>query len=38
MRVVAGDVTPHIIANSGHWLMEEQPEATIAALKTFIDG
>jgi pimeloyl-ACP methyl ester carboxylesterase len=25
------------IANSGHWLMEEQPEATMAAIQQFID-
>ena len=37
MRVVASDVTSHIIANSGHWLMEEQPEATVAAIKGFVD-
>jgi uncharacterized RmlC-like cupin family protein len=27
-----------IIANSGHWLMEEQPEATIAAIRAFLQG
>jgi pimeloyl-ACP methyl ester carboxylesterase len=37
MRFVAADVTPQVIANSGHWLMEEQPEATIAAIKAFLD-
>jgi pimeloyl-ACP methyl ester carboxylesterase len=37
MRVVATDVTPQVIANSGHWLMEEQPAATIAAIKGFIE-
>jgi len=26
-----------VIANSGHWLMEEQPAATIAAIKAFLD-
>ena len=37
MRFVASDVTTKLIANSGHWLMEEQPEATVAAIKAFID-
>jgi pimeloyl-ACP methyl ester carboxylesterase len=36
MRVVATDVTPQVIANSGHWLMEEQPAATIAAIRNFL--
>jgi hypothetical protein len=25
-------------ANSGHWLMEEQPAATVAAVRAFLDG
>ncbi|HEX4183035.1 MAG TPA: alpha/beta fold hydrolase [Caulobacteraceae bacterium] len=25
-----------VIANSGHWLMEEQPDATIAAITAFL--
>ena len=37
MRVVATDVTPQVIANSGHWLMEEQPAATIAAIRSFLE-
>jgi pimeloyl-ACP methyl ester carboxylesterase len=37
MRFVATDVTPFVIPNSGHWLMEEQPAATIAALRGFLD-
>ena len=36
MRVVASTVTSEIIANSGHWLMEEQPDATVAAIKAFL--
>jgi pimeloyl-ACP methyl ester carboxylesterase len=36
MRFVATDVTAHVVANSGHWLMEEQPEATVAAIKAFL--
>jgi pimeloyl-ACP methyl ester carboxylesterase len=37
LRFVATDVTSVVIANSGHWLMEEQPAATIAAIRSFLD-
>ena len=37
MRNAANNVTEVIIANSGHWLMEEQPAATIAAVRDFLD-
>ncbi len=37
MRFVASDVTAQVIDNSGHWLMEEQPDATVAAIKGFLD-
>ena len=37
MRSAATDVTECVIANSGHWLMEEQPAATIAAVRGFLD-
>jgi pimeloyl-ACP methyl ester carboxylesterase len=37
LRFVATDVTPVVIANSGHWLIEEQPAATIAAIGAFLD-
>jgi len=36
LRFVAGDVTGHVVANSGHWLMEEQPAATVAAITGFL--
>ena len=36
MRNAAVKVTELVIANSGHWLMEEQPEATIAAIRAFL--
>jgi pimeloyl-ACP methyl ester carboxylesterase len=26
-----------VIPNSGHWLMEEQPVATVAAIRAFLD-
>ena len=37
MRNAADNVTEVLIANSGHWLMEEQPTATIAAVHNFLD-
>jgi pimeloyl-ACP methyl ester carboxylesterase len=36
IRFVAIDVTDAVIPNSGHWLMEEQPTATIAAVAAFL--
>jgi pimeloyl-ACP methyl ester carboxylesterase len=35
MRLVASDVTTHVVPNAGHWLMEEQREPTVAAIKAF---
>ena len=35
-RFVASDVTGLVIPNSGHWLMEEQPEATVEAIRKFL--
>jgi pimeloyl-ACP methyl ester carboxylesterase len=26
-----------VIPNAGHWLMEEQPAATITAIRSFLD-
>ena len=37
MREVATNVTELVIPKSGHWLMEEQPAATVAALRAFLD-
>jgi pimeloyl-ACP methyl ester carboxylesterase len=37
LRFVATDVTSAVIPNSGHWLMEEQPSTTIAAIRAFLD-
>ena len=37
LRFVATDVTSVVIPNSGHWLMEEQPAATVAAIRKFLD-
>jgi pimeloyl-ACP methyl ester carboxylesterase len=36
MRLVATDVTSGVITNSGHWVMEEQPRQTTAAIVNFI--
>lgn len=37
MRAAATNVTQVVIANSGHWLMEEQPTATSDAVIAFLD-
>ena len=37
MRFAASDVTQVVIPDSGHWLMEEQPVATISAVRGFLD-
>jgi pimeloyl-ACP methyl ester carboxylesterase len=38
MRFAATNVTEGVIADSGHWLMEEQPVATTAMVRAFLDG
>jgi pimeloyl-ACP methyl ester carboxylesterase len=38
MRNAADHVTELVIPNAGHWLMEEAPDTTIAAVRDFIDG
>jgi pimeloyl-ACP methyl ester carboxylesterase len=38
LRFVASDVTAGVISNSGHWVMEEQPAQTTAAIVGFIAG
>jgi pimeloyl-ACP methyl ester carboxylesterase len=37
MRFAATDVEELVIPGSGHWLMEEQPAATVAAIRAFLD-
>ncbi|WP_010188415.1 alpha/beta fold hydrolase [Sphingomonas sp. PAMC 26605] len=37
MRAAATNVTQGVVADSGHWLMEEQPKATVALIKTFLE-
>ena len=34
---VASNVRPLVIANSGHWLMEEQPDSTVNAILAFLN-
>jgi pimeloyl-ACP methyl ester carboxylesterase len=36
MREVGTNVEGGIIANSGHWIMEEQPDATVKAVRAFL--
>ena len=35
---VATDVKSVVNENSGHWLMEEQPAAAMAAMRAFLKG
>jgi pimeloyl-ACP methyl ester carboxylesterase len=37
MRAAATNVQELVIPHSGHWLMEEQPNATVAAIRAFLD-
>jgi pimeloyl-ACP methyl ester carboxylesterase len=37
MHMVGSNVEGGIIANSGHWIMEEQPAATVKAIREFLD-
>jgi pimeloyl-ACP methyl ester carboxylesterase len=37
MRAAATDVQEQVIPASGHWLMEEQPVATVAAVRAFLE-
>lgn len=37
MREVGTNVEGGIIANSGHWIMEEQPDATVKAICDFLE-
>jgi pimeloyl-ACP methyl ester carboxylesterase len=38
MRFAADDVHEVVIPDSGHWLMEEQPQATVAAIGAFLSS
>ncbi len=37
-RAAASNVTERVIPGAGHWLMEEQPERTVAAVRAFLDA
>jgi pimeloyl-ACP methyl ester carboxylesterase len=38
MRNAATQVTEVVIPHAGQWLMEEQPAATMAAIRSFLDA
>jgi pimeloyl-ACP methyl ester carboxylesterase len=38
MRFAAVDVHEAVIPDSGHWIMEENPTATISIVRAFLDG
>jgi pimeloyl-ACP methyl ester carboxylesterase len=38
MRFAASDVTEAVVPDSGHWLMEEQPAATVTLVRNFLDA
>jgi pimeloyl-ACP methyl ester carboxylesterase len=38
MRHVATNVQEQVVAGSGHWLMEERPEYTVALIRKFLDA
>ena len=38
MRHAATNVTAVVIPKAGHWLMEEEPAATMTAIRTFLDA
>jgi quercetin dioxygenase-like cupin family protein len=38
MRFAADNVREVVITDSGHWLMEEQPKATVAAIEGFLSA
>ncbi len=38
MRATATDVTEAVVPDAGHWLMEEQPAATVKLVRDFLDA
>ena len=37
MRSAASDVTEGVVPGSGHWIMEENPQATVKMVRAFLD-
>ena len=38
MRFAASDVTEGVVPDSGHWIMEENPKATVTMVRAFLDA
>jgi pimeloyl-ACP methyl ester carboxylesterase len=38
LRSAASDVTEAVVPHAGHWLMEEQPAATVKVVRAFLDA
>jgi pimeloyl-ACP methyl ester carboxylesterase len=38
MKFAASDVQAGVVPDSGHWIMEENPIATVALVRAFLDG
>ena len=38
MEFAASNVTADVVPDSGHWIMEENPAATVALVRGFLDG
>ncbi len=38
MRFAADNVTEAIVPDSGHWIMEENPDATVKLVRAFLEG
>jgi pimeloyl-ACP methyl ester carboxylesterase len=38
MRFAASDVTEGEVPGSGHWIMEENPTATVSMVRAFLDA
>jgi pimeloyl-ACP methyl ester carboxylesterase len=38
MRFAASDVTEGVVPDSGHWIMEENPKATVAMVRDFLEA